>query len=145
MAATPLTTRSDWLVEHPPAPERLHATLAGVAERVRGNEDFRYAVREFLDEFALRPDDHSRAEAIAARPDLTGDARYDAYLGALAEHLAVVHGLERPSWSVQPERFLERFWFVSDVPGFRAVSIAQAPAAFRRRGVFIPERSLHRV
>jgi hypothetical protein len=34
---------------------------------------------------------------------------------------------------------------VSDVPGFRAISIAQAPAAFRRRGVFIPERSLHRV
>jgi hypothetical protein len=38
-----------------------------------------------------------------------------------------------------------RFWFVSEVPGFRAIAIAQAPAAFRRRGVFIPERSLHRV
>jgi len=46
---------------------------------------------------------------------------------------------------VQPSRFLDRFWFVSDVRGFRAISIAQAPAAFRRRGVFIPERSLHRV
>ena len=43
-------------------------------------------------------------------------------------------------------RFLDRFWFVSDVPGFRALAIAQAPAAFRRRRcVFIPERSLHRV
>lgn len=31
------------------------------------------------------------------------------------------------------------------VPGFRAISIAQAPAAFRRRGIFVPERSLHRV
>ncbi|MEX2448313.1 MAG: hypothetical protein WD404_06170 [Solirubrobacterales bacterium] len=40
---------------------------------------------------------------------------------------------------------LDRFWFVSEAPGFRAVSLAQAPAAFRRRGVFIPERSLHRV
>ncbi|MGN6275964.1 MAG: hypothetical protein ACTHNP_08540 [Solirubrobacterales bacterium] len=140
-----MTTRSDWLAEHPPAPERLRATLAGVAERVRGGEEFQFAVREFLDQFALRPDDPSRAEAIAERPDVTGDSRYDAYLGALAEHLAAVHGLERPAWAIEPSRFLDRFWFVSEVRGFRAVSVAQAPAAFRRRGVFIPERSLHRV
>ncbi len=143
--ATPLTTRSDWLAEHPPAPERLRTTLANVSTRTRSGEEFRYAVREFLDEFALRPDDRSRTEAIAGRPDSTGDARYDAYLGALGEHLAAVHGLERPAWAIEPSRFLDRFWFVSEVAGFRAISIAQAPAAFRRRGVFIPERSLHRV
>jgi hypothetical protein len=119
--------------------------LADVSRRVRGGEDFRYAVREFLDEFALRSDNPSRAEAIADPPEPTGEARYDAYIGALAEHLAVAHAFERPPWSVEPDRFLDRFWFVSEVPGFRAVSIAQAPAAFRRRGVFIPERSLHRV
>ena len=79
------------------------------------------------------------------RPPATGDLRYDAYLGALAEHIAAVHGLERPAWSIEADRFLSRFWFVSEVPGFRAVSIAQAPAAFRRRNVFVPERSLHRV
>jgi len=140
---TPLTTRSEWLAAHPP--RRLDATLAGVAERVRSGEDFRFAVREFLDEFSLRGDDRSRAEAIAERPAPSGDPRHDAYLGALAEHLAVVHGLTRPPWSVEPGRFLDRFWFVSDVPGFRAIAIAQAPAAFRRRGVFVPERSLHRV
>lgn len=139
------TTRSEWLAAHPPAPERLTQTLAGVGERVRGGEDFHRAVRDFLDEFALRSDDSLRSEAIAARPESTGESRYDAYLAALAEHLAAIHDLERPAWSVEPTRFLSRFWFVSEVPGFRAVSIAQAPAAFRRRGVFIPERSLHRV
>jgi len=143
--AEALTTRSDWLAAHPPAPERLTQTLAETARRAAGGEDFRHAVREFLDEFALRADDRSRAEAIAQRPQETGDPRYDAYLGALAEHLAAVHHLRRPPWSVEPGRFLDRFWFVSDTPGFRAVSIAQAPAAFRRRGVFVPERSLHRV
>lgn len=141
--ATRLTTRSDWLAAHPP--RRLTATLAAVALRALAGEDFHHAVREFLDEFALRGDDSSRAGAIAERPRSTGDPRHDAYLGALAEHLAVTHDLSRPAWSVEPGRFLDRFWFVSDVPGFRAVSIAQAPAAFRRRGVFIPERSLHRV
>lgn len=142
--ATPLRTRSDWLAAHPADPDRLTLTLAGVARRSRGEEGFDHAVREFLDEFALRPDDSSRAEAIAAEPPPTGDARHDAYLAALAEHLAAAHGLDRPAWSIRPERFLDRFWFVSDVPGFRALAIAQAPAAFRRRGVFVPERSLHR-
>ncbi|MGN6586079.1 MAG: hypothetical protein ACTHKT_01225 [Solirubrobacterales bacterium] len=143
--ATPLKTRSSWLAKNPPDAAQLTASLAGVAMRVRAGEPFQFAVREFLDEFALRADDASREKAIARQPEPTGDPRYDAYLGALAEHLAAAHGLERPSWAVKPDRFLDRFWFVSTVPGFRAVSIAQAPAAFRRRGVFIPERSLHRV
>lgn len=143
--ATRLTTRSDWLAAHPPAAAQVTQTLAAVAARVRDGEDFLHAVREFLDEFALRGDDGLRGEAIAQRPEPSGDPRYDAYLGALAEHLAVAHALDRPSWSIEPSRFLDRFWFVSDVRGFRAVSIAQAPAAFRRRGIFVPERSLQRV
>jgi hypothetical protein len=143
--AEALNTQSDWLAAHPPAPESLTQTLANVARRVRAGEDFQHAVREFLDEFALRADDRSRAEAIADRPAESGEARIDAYLGALAEHLAVAHGLSRPAWSVEAGRFLDSFWFVSPTRSFRALAIAQAPAAFRRRGVFLPERSLHRV
>jgi hypothetical protein len=92
-------TRSDWLASHPPAASGLAQTLAGVARRVLDGESFHYAVREFLDEFALRVDDEVRAESIAERPESTGDPRHDAYLGALAEHLAAVYGLDRPSWS----------------------------------------------
>jgi hypothetical protein len=140
-----LETRSEWLASHPPDPRRLSQTLANVGSRTHDGEGFRHAVREFLDEFALLADDRARMRAIAERPSPTGDRRHDAYLGALAEHLAAVHSLQRPSWSLEPQRFLDRFWFVSRERGFRAVAIAQAPAAFRRRGVFIPERSLHRV
>jgi len=140
-----LETGSDWLASHPPGGADLTCTLAGVARRVATGEGFRHAVREFLDEFALRGDDPTREAAIEERPQPIGDRRYDAYLGALAEHLAAVHRLDRPAWSVERGRFLDRFWFVSDVAGFRAIAIAQAPAAFRRRGIFVPERSLHRV
>ncbi len=143
--AAPLTTRSDWLAANPPAAGKLTQTLAGVARRDRAGDDFRHAVREFLDEFALRGDARSRAEAVDEPPPPTGDPRHDAFLGALAEHLAVAHDFPRPAWSVESGRFLDRFWFVSEVPGFQATSIAQAPAAFRRRGVFVPERSLHRI
>jgi len=140
-----LTTRSDWFASHPPGAGRLTQTLARVAQRTRSGEDFHRAIREFLDEFALRGDELSRVDAISEKPLSTGEPRQDAYLGALAEHLAVTHGLERPPWSVEADRFLSRFWFVSETPGFRAISISQAPAAFRRRNVFVPERSLHRV
>ena len=140
--AEQLRTRSTWLREHPP--QGFTETLAGVARRASQGEDFRFAVREFLDEFALRADPASRAEAIESRPADVGP-REDAFLGALAEHLAALEGIERPAWSIEPGRFLETFWFPSEVPGFRAIAIAQAPAAFRRRAIFLPERSLHRV
>jgi hypothetical protein len=91
------------------------------------------------------PRSELRARAIRDRPLPTGDARADAYIGALAEHLAATPGLERPEWAVERERFLDRFWFVSDVPGFRALAIAQSPAAFRRRGIFIADGALQRV
>ena len=145
MATQLSPTRSDWLAAHPPAAERLSQTLAarrGASEEARTSAMPRASSST-----------SSRCAATIARgprrspsgPTPTGDRRHDAYLGALAEHLAAVHGLSRPAWSVEPGRFLDRFWFVSDVPGFRAIAIAQAPAAFRRRGVFVPERSLHRV
>ncbi len=143
--ATPLVTDSDWLASNPPGAGRLSSTLARVAARTLSGEDFHHAIREFIDEFSLRGDDRSRSASVDEPPPLTGDSRFDAYLGALAEHLASVHGLSSPQWSLEPSRFLERFWFVSEVKGFRAISIAQAPAAFKRRGVFVPERSLHRI
>jgi hypothetical protein len=143
--ATRFTTRSDWLAANPPAPSSLTETLARVAERTCSGEDFRLAVRDFLGEFPLRADDEARLEAISERPEPTGERRHDAYLGALAEHISALYQLERPAWSNEPERFLETWWFVSEVPGFRAISIAQAPASFVKHGVLVPERSLHRV
>jgi hypothetical protein len=135
----------EWLVKNPPPPHRFTRTLASVAAATIDGGEFRFAVREFLDEFALRPDLGSKAAAIRGRPLPTGEERFDAFLGAIAEHLALRCEMERPDWSVEPDRFLDRFWFVSEVRGFRAISLAQAPAAFRRRGVLIPERSLRRV
>ena len=135
----------EWLAEHPPPDEAFRQTLALVGERLRNGDELRFAVREFLDEFALLPRDDLRARAIRDRPELTGEDRADAYLGALAEHLAAVERIERPPWAVERERFLDRFWFVSEVSGFRALAIAQSPAAFRRRGIFISAGALRRV
>lgn len=144
-AAVSASTSKEWLAAHPPPDSAFQQTLALVSARVRSGEELRFAVREFLDEFALLARDDLRARAIAERPEPTGDAHADAYLGALAEHFAVTGGLDRPSWVTEAGRFLDRFWFVSDVVGFRALAIAQSPAAFRRRGIFIAEGALQRV
>lgn len=138
-------TLRHWLARHPPRRTSFTQSLAGIARRALSDEPFAFAVREFLDEFQLLPDDALRMDAISERPPATGDRRQDAYLAALGEHLASQHGLERPAWTCEPDRFLDRFWFVSDVEGFRALAIARAPAAFRRRGVLIPAESLRRV
>ena len=144
-SAVSAATLKDWLAAHPPPDSAFKQTLAVVSERVRSGEELLFAVREFLDEFNLLPREDLKARAISARPMPTGDARADAYLGALAEHLASIQGIERPAWAIDPERFLDRFWFVPETRGFRALAIVESPAAFRRRGVFIAEGALQRV
>lgn len=138
-------TLKQWLSEHPLPEQRFNQSLAGVALRALAGEDFFVATRELLDEFALAPADAVRRRATEHRPEPTGTPRYDAYLGALAEHLAVCHRLAIPPWTACPDRFLDRFWFVSDVKGFRALLLTESPAAFRRRGIVVSERSLIRV
>ncbi|MEO6120872.1 MAG: hypothetical protein ABIW46_02490 [Acidimicrobiales bacterium] len=137
-------TLRDWLVENPPPPGSFSQTLAGVASRSVAGEPFLACVRELLDEVALLVSEEQYTRVVTERPPPTGDRRRDAYLGALAEHLAGHHGVERPVWACEPDRFLDRFWFVSEVSGFRALAIAESPAAFRRRGIFISAASLRR-
>lgn len=134
----------DWLSENPPEEGQFTASIAGAARRLIAGEHFSPSIKELLDEIALMKPAQIQA-AIAERPEDTGDQRYDAYLGALAEHIAVVNELGRPNWSYEPSRFLKSFWFLSDVKGFRALALVESPAAFRRRGIFIASGSLIRV
>lgn len=70
-------------------------------------------------------------------PAATGDERWGALLAGLAEHLAMRDGLDAPGWSAS--RGLRRFWFPFDTPGARAQALVHAPAALRRRGVFVAD------
>lgn len=134
----------DWIAEHPPADERFTQTVATVAERVHAGEDLRFAVRELLDEFSMRSRDALRERALADEPR-TVDPHVDAYLGALAEHLARTHGLDVPSWTLQQRRTLDHMWFPGVSPGFRPTALRESPVAFRRRGIFIAAGALTRV
>lgn|SRR6266545_5767282 len=91
-------------------------------------------VAEFLEEYRWEPIE-SRHELLAAEPLDTGDDRWDVLLAALAEHLAARDGRGAPAWS-EPRR-LRRFWFPFNTPAARVDAMVHAPAAFRRRGVFV--------
>jgi hypothetical protein len=96
-------------------------------------------VAEFLEEYRWEPID-SRYGLLAAEPPSTTDERWDVLLAALAEHLAARDGRGAPAWS-EPRR-LRRFWFPFNTPAARGDAVVHAPAAFRRRGVFVSAHEL---
>jgi hypothetical protein len=119
-------------------------SLAEAAGRITDGEETLAVARDFLDQVGL-VSDGELAALIRERPALTGSREVDALLAGVAEHLAAVRGLPCSAWVHEPERFLDRFWFVSSVPGFRATALAQTPMALKRRGILWPARSLERV
>lgn len=125
------------------APGRV-STMREAAQRVVEGENAHAVARDALDQLA-RCDDETFRACTADAPSLTGIPRADALLAAIAEHLASRRSIDPPRWANEDTRFLDRFWFVSDVPGFRATAIAQTPISFRRRGILWSERSLTRV
>jgi hypothetical protein len=94
---------------------------------------------EFLEEYRWEPVE-SRHRLLASEPPGTGDERWDVLLAALAEHLAARDGRGAPAWS-EP-RQLQRFWFPFNTPAARVDAIVHAPAAFRRRGVYVSAHEL---
>lgn len=130
------------------APESL-ADLAKHVKELRINDRTAMAgqapalIAQFIDDFRSRRRNDQR-ELINDKPGRTGSPLIDAYLAALAEHLANEVGLAVPAWVEDPDRFLTRWWIEGDVPSARPTALAQSPAAFRRRGIFISERALER-
>ena len=114
-------------------------SLAELARLVTVEPDFDTRWRlvvEFLKEYHREPTP-TRHRLLADAPGATGDERWDVLFAGLAEHLAIRDGEDAPGWSAS--RGLRRFWFPFDTPGARAQALVHAPAALRRRGVFIAD------
>lgn len=133
-------TLADWRRTHP-SPTMRGPSLADVARRANDGEDFFVGIREFLDAIRL----HAAEDLIAERPADVANPVHQAYLGALAEHVATSRRMPVPAWVTEPDRFLDHLWFGADHAGFEALCLVQSPAAFRRRGIFISRGRLMRV
>lgn len=118
------------------------ATIATLARWLRNEPEFftRWRlVAEFLEEYRHEPL-AERAALLMDEPDGTGDERWDVLLAALAEHVAARDDRGAPAWT--ESRILRTFWFPFNTAAARVDAIVHAPAAFRRRGVFVAAREL---
>ncbi|MGH9293916.1 MAG: hypothetical protein ACRD0B_01175 [Acidimicrobiales bacterium] len=129
------------------APQIYRAmTLAELALRITERPEHarrRRIILEFIEEYRHEPIE-VRPKLLSERPASTGSRRYDAFLGALAEHLAYHDELPVPSWTYEDDRFLEQWWFPIDLPSVRADALVHGPAAFRIRGIFLGTGALDR-
>jgi hypothetical protein len=114
------------------------ARLAGLLIGADGPRRWRL-VAEFLEEYRWEPSD-MRHGMLVAEPAGTDDERWDVFLAALAEHLAARDGRGAPSWV--ESRSLRRFWFPFNTRAARVDALVHAPAAFRRRGVYVAAQEL---
>jgi hypothetical protein len=113
---------------------RLSVLLVGADESGRWR-----LVAEFLKEYRWEPP-VARQSMLADEPPVVGDERWDVFLAALAEHLAARDGRGAPSWV--ESRSLRRLWFPFNTRAARVDALVHAPAAFRRRGVYVAAQEL---
>jgi hypothetical protein len=122
-------------------------TLAEAVERIRAGSAQDAALAEFVDTFDSAKSDGDRYALIEREPDLTGNDRLDALVGAIAEYLAKQRRLGRvPHWVSDPARRLNVPWFTTTSPSdaMREYLTFASPGEFASRNIFTEERPLRR-
>ncbi len=128
---------------------RRASSLYEVVASAQTVEDIGLNLAEFLDHVSLLARKPQNCRALLAglrtEPPRTGDAVQDAYLAAVAAHLARKHGLPFPRWTEKKSRRLDRPWFALPYDWARAELLRDSPPAFRERNIFTTEDAIHRV
>jgi hypothetical protein len=124
---------------------RRPGSLAETAAWTEDWDGFARHLADFLDQFYLE----RRADMLTEEPArLAGRMPegpvVDAYLAATAVALARSLGVAPPSWAWQESRKLSLPWFAHRGPAIRATLLAESPAPFRERNLFVSENALSR-
>jgi hypothetical protein len=122
-------------------------TLAEAVQHIQAGSPQDVVLAEWVDAFDLAKSDGDRYALIEREPELTGNARLDALVGAIAEYLAKQRRLGRvPPWVSDPARRLTSPWFTTASPSaaMREYLTFASPAEFASRNIFTEERPLRR-
>jgi hypothetical protein len=125
------------------------STLKAVAERSESLADFGRHLRDWLHQLRFVSSRPLAAGAVAEEPPrlshkfAQGEVA-DAWLAAYAEHLANKVGIRPPDWGFAASRVLTEPAFneENESPKLRALALAQAPLAFKRRNIYTPSVDL---
>ncbi len=143
--AKPLLAMAAKAEARSPRPQRQRPqSLREAALQGRAHGHLDASLREFLDEFYVATDAVARARMLSEEPPLGDDARANAYLAAVAEHLALRSRLPVPEWTAGAQRFLRRPFFPGGLESLKATLLKESPVAFRRRLIFVDADPLHR-
>ena len=120
-------------------------SLQEVAEHSETLADFGRTLRDWLHELRRASSRGLAAAAISAEPPRLAEKFpqgqvADAWLAAYAEHLAGKVGQPAPAWAFAPDRVAPEPSFDegTESPALRALALAHAPPAFKRRNIFTP-------
>ena len=123
-------------------------SLAEAVVRAETTADIGDNLEDFLDHVNLlvkqRATRRKLSGAIRREPPRTGHRVQDAYLAAVAAHLANTLRLPSPRWADKKSRRLRRPWFALPDAWARAWLLRDSPAAFRERNLFTEESPLRR-
>ncbi len=120
-------------------------TLAEAVQEIVTGSAQGIVLAEFVDAFDSASSDEQRYASLEREPELTGDVRLDALVGAIADYLAKQRRLGRvPRWVCDPARRLAGPWFTTASPSaaMREYLTFTGPAEFASRNVFTEERPL---
>jgi hypothetical protein len=120
-------------------------SLAEVAAWTDSRRAFSFHLADFLDQFYLV----RRAEMLTEEPERLVDRIEegiiaDAYIAATAVALSRLIQVDPPAWAWQESRKLKSPWFASTGLAIRATLLAESPAPFRERNLFVSANALTR-
>jgi transcriptional regulator with XRE-family HTH domain len=107
--------------------------------------DSSYALRLVAELLSWFRNDVIKISAIANDPGSTGDARWDALIGGVAEMIAHEQSHQVPAWASAPSRTLPTWWFVTALRSLRPSVFVETPPALASRGVLLSAASLSSV
>lgn len=120
-------------------------SLSALANEIETKEDFSFGLKNFLDCFYAKPDLKMLEDEPRLLKDVLQDEGFaDAYLGAVAEHLARQNEWNLPAWCTSRKRSLEFPFFAASSFKMQRLLLADSPAAFRWRNIFVSRDALSR-
>jgi predicted transcriptional regulator len=125
----------------------LTTVSTDIAQQLKGNESLSAILRtlaQAITDFRSLRLAHDQRYFLRS-PDTTGDPRFDALIAGLAEREARRAGVRAPLWTKNDAYVLSEAWFVTDVPGLRAMIFRDSPPEFALRNVYLDPRELESV